>query len=350
MAGNFSSNAVVAKARSIFGDCLKREDFLQLTTKSSVSDVCAFLKQTKRFSGCLASANEQSVHRGQLENLLRRNTFMIYERFCRFDHTESKAFFDIIIMKMEIEQLLTALMYINAKSTDEYINALPSYLMERCSFDLMALAKADTFTEVEQVIKDTPYYKLLHNIIAATSGSSSGRIQINACEQALYTYYFEQSIKKAGKRFSGKARKDIEKMLLISADMMNAITCFRRKVYFNDSAEQIKAALIPYHNRLKGEALDRVLACGSADEVQEALKKIGYGTALERGLYENVDLFTEKVSFDSFRHRISFSGEAPVVYFALIEYLSVELKNVITIIEGIRYQMPPTEIQRMLVF
>ena len=106
---SFSSNSVVAKARAVFGRSLTNDDYLQLVAKESVADVCAYLKQTPRYSKVLAAVNPQSVHRAQLETLVQKSMFEIFESFHRFDYTESKVFFNYIVLELEIEQILLAL-------------------------------------------------------------------------------------------------------------------------------------------------------------------------------------------------------------------------------------------------
>ena len=43
---SFASNAVIAKVKAVCGHSLKRGDYVQLSAKESVADVCAYLKQT----------------------------------------------------------------------------------------------------------------------------------------------------------------------------------------------------------------------------------------------------------------------------------------------------------------
>ena len=45
---SFASNAVIAKAKAVYGHALKPEDYTQLSAKESVAEVCAYLKQTER--------------------------------------------------------------------------------------------------------------------------------------------------------------------------------------------------------------------------------------------------------------------------------------------------------------
>lgn len=169
---SFAGNAVIAKARAICGHTLKAEDYAQLAAKESVADVCAYLKQTERYGKALAAVNPQTVHRGQLEAIIRRSIFDIFERFQSFDHTKSRDFFKYIIKQLEIEQLLSALQSITSGMTVNYIAALPIFLTKHSQIDLAALGLVKSYSEAIGLLHGTAYEKIVCPALAEAESSA----------------------------------------------------------------------------------------------------------------------------------------------------------------------------------
>ena len=64
---SFSSNAVLAKARSMYGKHLTPESYDELLKKRTVNDVVSYLKSETAYGPILEGLKETSIHRGQLE-------------------------------------------------------------------------------------------------------------------------------------------------------------------------------------------------------------------------------------------------------------------------------------------
>ena len=121
MLENLSTKAIVTKARTMYGRRLKKKDYDELLRKTTVSEVAAYLKNYSRHSKTLSSYNENTIHRGQLENLIRREEFDMYIRLCNFEHLHGQnQFYDYILRRMEIEQILYRIMLLNTNRSEEY--------------------------------------------------------------------------------------------------------------------------------------------------------------------------------------------------------------------------------------
>lgn len=340
---SFSSNAVTAKARAVYGRSLTERDFAALAAKSSVADVCAYLKQTDRCGQCLSAANPQTIHRGQLEALLRRNMFNIFESFHRFDHSGGRSFFPLIIMRSEAEQILTAIECAAYGSAEAYISSLPAFLDEHTKTDLYALGSAQGFGDIARILAPTPYGAVLADVLA--KAQADGRIEINECERRLYAFYAHTCMKQIQKNFRGSERTDLKRAVLKCMDMENVVTVARMSRFSADPAD-INAQLIPMRYMLTPEAVERLAQSPDPERIRAELESMGYRA--EAGA-PTVELLTEEISLKFLRHTLRLSQSSALVYFALAELLSIENKNIKTVIEGIRYGMPSGDIMSLLV-
>lgn len=341
---SFSSNALTAKARAVFGKSLSEKDFAALAAKSSVADVCAYLKQTPRCCECLADANPQTIHRGQLEALLRKNLFGTFESFHRFSSSGGKGLFSLIIMRMEAEQILTAIECTAAGSADAYISSLPVFLAEHTRTDLLALGKAKSFSEILSLLSQTSFYAVLADPL--TKAQSSGCVDINECERRLYNFYANTCIKLVQKQYRGKERTELKRALLRCIDMENVVTIARMSRFSADLSD-VKAQIIPLRHRLSPAVIERLTQMKDTEQLRAELESIGYRAP--DVATPTAELLCDNISQKFLKHSLQLSQSAALVYFALAELLYIENRNIKTIIEGIRYGMPSGEIMSLLV-
>lgn len=339
-----ASNAVIAKARAVFGHSLSAEDYIQLSSKESVSDVCTYLKQTARYGAALSAINPQTVRRGQLEAILKRSIFDIFESFHRFDFTESKKFFEYIVMQQEIDVILSALQAISSGNSESYIARLPMFLTKHSQTDLAALGTAKNYVEAAGFLIGTTFAKPIGALLI--NAAESGKLNISECERRLYTQYYMTVLKTAEKNFSGGEKKELKRVILRSIDMQNVVMLYRYTRFLGADSGTIKEKLIPFKYRLSDEVIERLTAQKDIAKIAAELETIGYKS---NDTPDTVEQLTERISLDSLRKTMRLSQSSAVVYFAFAECLGIELNNIKTLIEGVRYGLSGSEILEMIV-
>ena len=342
---SFSSNAVIAKARAVFGRSLTAEDYARLAAKDTVADVCEALKASPRYEKALASVNSQTVYRGQLESLLRRAVFDIFESFRKFDFTESKGFFKFIVARLEIEQILLAIQSVAGGSSDDYIAALPVFLIDFSQVDLAALGRARGLVEASELLRGSVYSKEIGGLLV--SAAETGRLDIGECERRLYTGYYMRLLRSADTDYKRSEQKELRRAVLKSIDMANVVTLYRYSRMFGTDPSEIPGKLIHFKYRLSEETVKRLASRKDSKQIADELAKLGYRSDGEPP--DSVDLLTERISLDYLRKTLRLSQSTAVVYFTLAECLEIELKNIKTVIEGVRYGMDEGAILDMLV-
>ncbi|MGN1339729.1 MAG: V-type ATPase subunit [Oscillospiraceae bacterium] len=342
---SFSSNSVIAKSRAIFGKSLSAGDFAQLCDKKSVAEAAAYLKNTPRYGEALAVVNPQTVHRGQLEALLSKTIFDLLDRFRRFDFTESKWFFKEIIIQHEAEQILCAIEAVADGSTDNYIAALPTFLLNRSRIDLLELGKSESFADISRMLAGTEFSRLLDPLL--TEAAATGKINIRECERRLYTHYYISCMKMVEKSCKGAQKSELKRAFLKSIDMKNVVTCRRMKAFGFDSGSA-QAQMIPFRYRLNSGAIERLMQQPDIERVEAELAGLGYRTD-SHAQFQTIEQLAERISLDYLRRTLRISRSSATVYFCLIECLQIELRNIKTVIEGIRYGLNGTEIMEMLI-
>lgn len=342
---SFAQNSVIARCRAVYGKSLTPEELSQLCSRRSVAEVAEFLMSTPRYRDALADIEPRTIHRGQLEALLDKAVFGIFDSFRRFDLTESKWFFRSIISRLETEQVLLAIQGISDGSTDAYITALPPFLIERSKLELLEMGKAGSFADIDRLLQGTRFGRVLSPLLI--QAQAEGRINIRECERRLYTDYYLSCMKQLQKNCSGSERTEMKRVFLRSVDMKNVVTCCRMKA-FGFSAEQTSGQLIPFRYRLSRETIEELMKQPDIDSIARQLSECGFRTDSTAG-FAAIEQLTERISLEFYRRTMRLSRNSSTVYYCLIECLDNELRNLKTIIEGIRYSVPADEIKEMLV-
>lgn len=344
-----SENATIAKARSIYGKRLKYNDYTELASRKKVTDAAEYLKKNTYFSDALANIDTSTIHRGFLESVLNKAYYDGYERLCKFQHLDRQPFFNFLLVRQEVRELLKALLYLNNDSNDVYIESMHTYMIEKSGIDLMALAKAEDFKAVLKVIRHTPYYDVLKNV----KPDSSGNIPYTKCEVLLRTYYLKWLLENAEKCTHGKSKKALIDQINVQTDIINIINAYRMKKYFNADAETLEKYMLPFYGRLSKEKQSALFQTQSAEEYLRMLSHTSYGRKMEQ-LSEEMesDQFERelvKIRYSMAKRALMFSEDAAVSLYSLMYLQEVELNNITNIIEGIRYNKSVSYMENLIV-
>lgn len=346
MLSTLSSNVVLAKARAMYGRRLTGGDYSTMLKFRTVGEVASFLKKSPRYSAELASVDESTVHRGYLELLLRQKLFDDYAALCRYELTIGEQFSKYIIKKGEIEELLSCLRLLHAGRLREYLLSFPSFFTKYIHFDLYALAKVSDYDEFLKALSGTEYRGILEKF----HPKNGNLLDFTAVENALYTNLYQELFAIIRRHAPRATRKELLDLLGSYIDLENATRIVRMKHFYNPSPEAIRPVLLPFSYHISDKLQNRMLNAATSDDVKKILREDShYKRPLERYQARNMDEIAIRARFDKCLHELRFSIHPPVVMLTYLFLSEIELENIVNIIEGIRYKLPPKEISELLV-
>ena len=344
MLRTFSGNAITAKARAIYGRRLTTANYRELLRLRSVSAVAAYLKETPAYRDDLSGVSELQIHRGQLENILNRAVLDRCLRMCHYDFSGKHSFFRCTIESAEIRMILRTIMLLNAGSQESLLFSLPAYMKPYTTFDFIALSKVHSFNELLRVLADTPYEKILRRHAA-----KNGEINLSMCEHDLKEAYYRNMLQIAQTEYKGRVRSQLCDLILTEAELLNISLIYRLKTFFNLTPGEIHRRLLPFQKKLTPARLNALLEAPGGTAFPSVLSKNGYPSANGSEPFEAIEEYTRELRFTLSKRLMRSAAGAPVAFFALSTLLKIETENVTTIIEGIRYQNSPDEIEKLLI-
>ena len=122
-----ANNALSAKAHAKYGKMLKDKDYRELLACQSVGEVADYLRTNTHYSDIFEKFGGTDVHRGMLEELLRRKAFDETVSLCRYELSGRYKLFPVIAASIEIEQILHCLRLFKSGRVQEYLFILPDF-------------------------------------------------------------------------------------------------------------------------------------------------------------------------------------------------------------------------------
>lgn len=343
ISGVIKNSAINAKVHAKLRGTLKKEDYEKLVTMRSVPEAAEYLKNNTRYEKIFRGINIENIHRGQLESLLHTFVALDLQSFFAFSGTSAKFFLSLFGIKDETAKLKIMLRRLKASGTAEPALGEISAVGFSDGVDFTALANAKDFDSFAAMLSDTIYGKVFSGFIGQPERQSLFEI-----ENALDLFYRNLTFSYMNKYLSKEERRLAERTLGTETDIENIMLIVRAKKYYGKRAEMIYPYLVSSGYRLKKDDIRRMAEAETEEKLLEALSGTCYAKLFEDGTEEaerKISAYSLSLHGSSFRKN-PYSIEA-ILYFMKLK--QTEIKNIIMIIEGIRYGMEPDKIKGCLI-
>lgn len=344
MLSALSSNAVLSKARAMYGKRLTAENYRELLNCKTVGEIAAVLKSRTVYGKLLAGINENEIHRGMLETELKKNLFEDYASLARYEITVGENFARYLVTRSEIEQILHGILLLDAGTPEEYFFTLPTYLAHRTRINLAALGRSKSYEDILNALGRTPYRKLLEPF----RPEESSPVDFTGIEIALYTYLGSCAYGIINDRTRGESARQLRDIFDAYADLTNYVNILRLKLHYHAHPDTVRKSLLPY-GTLKKNVLEGMLDAKDGEEAEAIMRHTKNGKRALNLPHTYADEIPHRINFRLCRHYIRFSTHPSVVMVSYLFLMQAEITDIITIVEGIRYQLSPVEIEKLLV-
>ena len=336
----------------MYGNRLKADDYHELLHKKSVPEIASYLKNETEYGSSMKDVYEHQIHRGQLEQLIRKNMYERIEKLLKFSQLTKNKFYRLHIIKREIEVILIVLRFIipdrfeDSEMYDNMVKDIPLALSEFFSYDLRKMSNIETFDDILNILEGGVYYDL----ILPYKVEKDENIDFTSIERVLFSYYYDYTFGVIDKSFKGKQKKELFEIYRTQIELMNIIKIYRFKKFFKVSEQQIRQAMITKHLRLSQHFLNELIMQPTAEDVLKKLEQSKYHLYIDDKEYAYIEYFASKIRYNLAKRHIHFAIDSPIVFTAYTILLEIEVTNLINIIESIRYDSPTHEIERLIIY
>lgn len=341
------ANAILPKARGMYAKRLRLAQYEELMRRRTVPEVAAGLKKHPYFQDSLATLSPTDPHREQIEELLNTDIFYKYQTLARYDFSP-ESFTDYFIAECEIKEILRVLRLLSAGVVGRYIRQLPPFLEGKIQFDLFALAEAKSFAEVLEVLQRTPYYRSLYQRWVLDPFLTD----FLAVESALIAHYYSTVFALAKKYLAGAEVKQVMDLFSQEAENYNVNVILRAKTYFSGvyPAEQIRPMLLPYSYRIPRPKLEELLERGGLDMAVELYREAAHDKKLAPGADNDLGVVSARLLHRHAERLLHLTTSPSAAVAAFVFLAKAERDNVVNVVEGVRYGLPPEKIKELLLY
>ena len=331
-------SAIATKIRAMESRLLKPEDYRHLAGMESVPQAVTYLKKIPTYAALLGSRDETQLHRGDIERLLVGTLYYDFLFFYRFCDRSQKSVLKLYFTKFEIAVLKRAFRraFNHGDRTAEE-REFREFIQHFTVISLSRLADAVTVEEILEVLKDTPYYRILKNL------ENAERLNLFDYEMTLDLYYFSLIWKQKDKLLKGKDRDLLTRSLGSKIDLLNMMWIYRAKKYYQLSEASTFALLIPINYRLHDSDIRAMVTAADEQELKEAIGRTYYGKRFLELDGEKLESIYDQVIRKIYGEEKRSNPYSMAVITGYIFEKEKELEKLITVLEGVRYGLPPEE-------
>lgn len=340
------SGAIGAKAKAMYGKRIRNTQYEELIRKKSVSEIAQVLKNDTGFANTLKDIHEASIHRGQLEHLLRQDMYRRLDKLVRYVDGKQRAYFLAALKEIELEQLLTRIRIILSRDFTYALGDVPMNLKHYTKLNLDQLIQAKTFTELLEGLKGSEY----EVILAPFAIEDMTHFDYTGCEMALYQHYIAHVMKTIDNTFKGKTKRTLKAMWATRIELDNITRIYRFKKFFHGDEEMIRSSLMECEGCIPKAMLSEMIQASSGESFLRLLAASPYHLHMDDKEYVYIEYYADQIRYHLAKRHMHYDNQAAIVYSAYQLLAEREIENLINIIEGVRYQVPSDEMKTMLIY
>lgn len=330
---NFKYPALNSKMKCMYANNLSQEELEEMQRQSNLKETINFIKA--KFPS-LENINE-NMHRKELEQEL--NNLFIYEilKLIKYLNKSEKKILMQYLSKYEINCVKNVFRNVTTnRDSKVYLKNIDNWTTKIFK-NINGINQITEETEFLELIKSEEYYKVFSEYEDVMENAPLDEIEVK-----LDKYYFEKIY-----NLAKKVNKNLQILIGTEIDLLNIIWIYRAKKYFGYSVEDTREILIPVNYKINKRIQEELLNCIDFNEIK---------TVLENTVYKNVFLDENEIEYEKDKYLYNINRKIfrtkmfdISTVFSIINLTDIEIKNMINIIEGIRYKIDRNEIQKKII-
>ncbi len=339
----FEYAAVNGKIHAMLGCRMSPQDFDQLTQAKDVAEAAQTLSAGRAWGPSLAGADLQQIGRVELERLLYAGLAREYDKLAAFASKGMRGLLRALASKVEAQQILRFLRLLSAGRPSDFALSLPQEAMRHSRVRFEALKARPDYAGLLEAAAGT----IFEGPLAKAAPKESQEFDYLASETAVHAAYYRAVLESVAQGFQGEDRRRLEEYFLQQCDFANIVRIMRLKKHFQTPGEQLPRYLLPFGSRLKDKYLKELVQAPGWDEAMDLLRRGPYRKVFRQNQSGRIEDYAFGFGQPA-RAQLRRGRPSAFDGVAYLEIKENELKNIVNVIECIRYQMPPEQIPSYL--
>lgn len=343
--GLLAYSGITTKVRAMESRLLKPEQFQQMAELEDVRSAADYLKGQPAYAEVFDGLDDTRLHRGYIEQILTQSEYRDFTKLYRFSSVKQRKFLDLYFKHYEVEVIKKLLRHmLGGREGQPDLSMFQEFFEKHSSLDLEALCKARNFSEFTEALEGTVYGELL------TQMQEKGQTGLFDCELRLDLFYFQSLWKLRGRILGKEEQKILDTCFGSRLDLLNIQWIYRARSFYRLSPAEIYALLIPVHYRLRADKVKQLVEAEDDARFFAVLKETPYGKQeeLQAGKMPDIQLLSNQMLNQIYGKTGRRYPHSPAVLDSYLYRKELEMRKIITTLEGIRYGLPAAEIMGLL--
>lgn len=345
MSNLLAYSGLTTKVRAMESNLITNSMYVELSNLSSVTEVVNFIGNLNSYKDIFSKVDVNGLHRGDLERYLLLSMYRDFGKLYNFASVKQRKYLELYFMRYKthiLKQIFRELTDKQAVLMD--LSIIRPYFERFSELDIDSISKTTSIEECIQTLKGTKYFAPLNRV------HNLGTASLFDYELSLDLLYFETMWNSRGKYLNGTDYKVITQTYGYKIDLLNLQWIYRSKSFYNITAADIYAMLVPVNYKLKKSQIKELVESENANAMNEIFKKTFYYSKMFN-LNSGDDSFEllYKYLLDKI-HSTSFKNN-PYSLACVDTYLyrkQQEISKLISLTECVRYSLSPAEINNIL--
>lgn len=323
---------VNAKIKGMYGKKMSYDDYMEIIKQSNLEGIVIKLKEKFEF---LRNLSENNVIREEIEVFLKMDLINDVIKIEKVLDDNSRKILKLYMEKYKIEYIKNRYMYLMLGKKQE-INKIRN--LSELYNEIDELDSCRNLQEFFDFIKDTKYNEIFLKYSNEYFGPENK--SLFKLENKLERMYFEDLYKNIKKLNENNVKDIVGRQI----DLFNVLWIYRSQKYYGFSNE-IRENLIQVNYKLSQDEINQLL---SGQHYEEVLGNNIYTKVLnfEGNLEEKIIKYLNALYIRKFKNDM-FDISMVISY---IELKEQQIKNIINIIEGVRYDINRQDIQKKIIY
>ena len=307
MGSVLSYSGLSTKIRAMQSRLVTDEQLEEIVQLPNVPQVTAYLKRTPEYQNIWSGLDENDLHRGQIEKLLKKSIFLNFSRLYHFANQEQRTFLSLYSRRYEIrvlKEIMTNLF--DHRDTDPVdISPYCDFFRHHSKLDIDRLA-------------------------------------------ALDLSYFSQIWNMRKKLFKGNDLKQITKAYGEKFDMLNLQFIQRSKRCFQMEPAAIYALLVPMNYKLRKEEITTLVEAPTPEEFRRIFNGTYYGKKYEQLTVASLEEFYNYILRSILEQEARKDPYSVAVIYSYLYHKEHEVNRLTIALECVRYGVDPEQSLRYI--
>lgn len=338
MGNSLTYGGIITKVKAMSSQLVTRQDYERIAQLETTADFVNFLRAKPSYYRIFKDVNETTIHRGQIEELIKTSVLMDFSRIYIFATREQRAFLDIFFLRYEVNILKDCLELIYNQKNALHLADFEPFFEKHSDLNITVLAGSTSVDEFVSCLEGSRYYSLLSNL-----HNSSDNISLSDYEAQLDIFFFQQIWKMIKKNFKRKDKKCMLTLFGTQIDMLNIMWVYRSKKFYSVEAKEIYLTIIPIHYHLKKEQLIKLVESPGITEFLQVLSETHYRNYILPDKKQSIEHEYSDTINRLYRQLTSNSSHSMIHILYYLFRKEEELDYVTTALECIRYNLDSSE-------